>query len=100
MLVYFKLDATQMFVNVSDMLVNDGEMLVNDGETSIWSYTHFTIINEHFSSTSLKYTIILSSEHHWEAALTVYSILLSMYILVPIAHNDLESHLKLIPRFF
>ena len=27
------------------MLVNDGEMLVNDGEMSIWSYTHFTIID-------------------------------------------------------
>ena len=37
---------------------NDGEMLVNDGEMldemSIWSYTHFTIINEHFTIISLK----------------------------------------------
>ena len=24
---------------------NDGEMLVNDGEMSVWSYTHFTIID-------------------------------------------------------
>ena len=27
------------------MLVNDGEMLVNDDKISIWSYTHFTIID-------------------------------------------------------
>ena len=38
-------NATEMFVNDGQMLVNDGEMLVNDGEMSIWSYTHFTIID-------------------------------------------------------
>ena len=59
-----------MLNNTGEMLVNDGEMLFNDGE---WSYTHFTIINEHFRSISLKYTIIRSSDHHWEAAPTVLS---------------------------
>ena len=34
-----------MFVNDGEMLVYDGEMLVNDGEMSIWSHTHFTIID-------------------------------------------------------
>ena len=43
-----------MLVNDGEMHVNDGEMLVNDGEMSLWSYTHFTIINEHFTSISLK----------------------------------------------
>ena len=33
--------------NDGKMLVNDGEMLVNDGEMSVWTYTHFTIIDEH-----------------------------------------------------
>ena len=54
------------------MLVNDDEMLANDREMSILSYTHFTIINEHFSSFSLKYTIIRSSDHHCEAAPTAF----------------------------
>ena len=63
-------NATQMLGNDVEMLHNDGEMLINDGEMSIWSYTHFTIINEHFSSISLKCTIIRSSDHHWEAAPT------------------------------
>ena len=42
--------------NDGKMLVNDGEMLVNDGEISIWSYTHFTIINFYkpFTIISLK----------------------------------------------
>ena len=31
--------------NDGKMLGNDGEILVNDGEMSIWSYTHFTIID-------------------------------------------------------
>ena len=31
--------------NDCEILVNDGEMLFNDGEMSIWSYTHFAIIN-------------------------------------------------------
>ena len=31
--------------NDGKILVNDGEMLVNDGEMSVWSYTHFTIID-------------------------------------------------------
>ena len=44
----------EMFVNDSKMLVNDGKMLVNDGEISLWSYTYFTIINEHFTTISLK----------------------------------------------
>ena len=37
-------------VNDGKMLVNDGEKLVNDGEMSTWSYTHFTIIDEHLTS--------------------------------------------------
>ena len=52
-------------------------MFINDGEMSVGSYTHFTIIdehfaiiNEHFNIISLKYTIIRSSDHHWEAAPT------------------------------
>ena len=47
----------KMLVNDGKRLVNDGEMHVNDardGEISIWSYTHFTIINEHFTIISLK----------------------------------------------
>ena len=40
--------------NDGKMLVNDSEMLVNDGEMSLWSYTHFTIINEHPTIISLK----------------------------------------------
>ena len=28
-----------------EMPLNDGEILVNDGEMSVWSYTHFTIID-------------------------------------------------------
>ena len=39
----------KMLVNDVEMIVNDSEMLVNDGEMSIWSYTHFTIINEYFT---------------------------------------------------
>ena len=35
----------KMLVNDGKMPVNDGEMLGNGGEMSIWSYTHFTIIN-------------------------------------------------------
>ena len=31
------------------MLVNDGEVIANDGEMSVWSYAHFTIIDEHFT---------------------------------------------------
>ena len=60
------------------MFVNDGEMLVNDGDMSIWSCTHFaiidwhfTIINEHFTIISLKKAIICSFDHHGEAAPTV-----------------------------
>ena len=40
--------------NDGEMLVNDGEMLVNYSEMSIWSYTHFTDINEHFTIISLE----------------------------------------------
>ena len=36
--------------NDGQMVVNDGEMLVNDGEMSVWSYTHFSIIDEPFTS--------------------------------------------------
>ena len=39
-----------LYVNDGKMLVNDGEMLVNDGEMSVWSYTHFTIIDKHLPS--------------------------------------------------
>ena len=35
--------------NATKMLVNYGEMLVNDGEMSVWSYTHFTIIDEYLT---------------------------------------------------
>ena len=35
----------KMLVNDGEMLVYDGEMLVNDGVMSIYSYTHFTIID-------------------------------------------------------
>ena len=59
-----------MLVKDGGMLVNDGEILVNDGERSIWSHSHLTIINEHFSSISLKYTINRLSDHHWDAAPT------------------------------
>ena len=44
----------KMFFNDGEMLFNDGEKLVNDGEMSIWLYTHFTIINLHFTNISLK----------------------------------------------
>ena len=67
----------KMHVNDGQMLVNDGQMLVNDGEISIWSCTHFSIIDyhfaiikEHFTIISLKYTIIRSFYHNWEAAPT------------------------------
>ena len=60
MMVYFKLhNASKMLVNDREMLVKDGEMLIKD---SVWSYTHFNIIDEHF-------TIIRSIEA-WEAAPT------------------------------
>ena len=39
----------KMLDNDGEMLVNDVDMLVNDGEMSIWWYTHFTIIDEHFT---------------------------------------------------
>ena len=62
---------------------NDGLLQANDGEKSIWSYTHFTIIdkhftiiNEHFTIISFKYTIIRLFDHHWEAAPTVWPITL------------------------
>ena len=42
------------WANDCKMLVNDGEMLVNDGEMSAWSYTHLTIIDEHFTIITLK----------------------------------------------
>ena len=34
------------------------EMLVNDGAMSVWSYTHFTIIDEHFTMINGHFTII------------------------------------------
>ena len=40
--------------NDGKMLVNDFKMLVNDGEMSVWSYTHFTFIDEYFTIVSLK----------------------------------------------
>ena len=76
------------WVNDGVLQANATEMLVNYSEMSVGSYTHFTIIdehfntinehftfiNEHFSSLSLKFTIIRSSDHHWEAALTAISL--------------------------
>ena len=66
-----------MLVNDGEMLFNDCEMLLNDSEISEWSYTqftiideHFTIINEHFTIISLMSTIMRSFHHHWEAAPT------------------------------
>ena len=63
--------------NDGKMHVNDDQMLVNGGGISIWSCTHFTIIDyhfaiikEHFTIISLKYTIIRSFDHNWEAAPT------------------------------
>ena len=44
----------EMLVNDGEMLVNDSERLVDDGQMSIWSYTHFTTIDEHFTIISLK----------------------------------------------
>ena len=46
----------QLQSNDGKILVNDGQMPVevNDGQMSLWSYTHFTIINEHFTIISLK----------------------------------------------
>ena len=35
----------KMLVNDGEMLIDDGKMLVNDGEMSVWSYSHFTIID-------------------------------------------------------
>ena len=59
------LNEGEILVNDGETLVNDGEMLVNDGEMSVWSFTHFTIIdqlftiiNEHFIIISLKLTNI------------------------------------------
>ena len=90
-------NATKMLVNDCEMLVHDGEMLVNDGEIlvndvemSIWSYTHFTLINEHLSSNKLKNTIIRSSDHHWEAAPTgkgETACLFDNYMLFPLVHG-------------
>jgi len=42
-------NASKMLVNDGEMLVNDGEILGIDNEMSIWSYTHFTIINKLFT---------------------------------------------------
>ena len=43
--------------NDGKMLVN-GEMFVNDDKMSIWSYTHFTIIDEHVTNINEHFTII------------------------------------------
>ena len=43
-----------------EMLDNDYEMVVDDDEMSVWSYTHFTIIDEHFQSLR---SILPSLEH-------------------------------------
>ena len=40
------------------MLVNEAEMRDIDGEISVWTYTHFTIIDEHFSIINEQLTII------------------------------------------
>ena len=68
---------------------NDGLLQANDGKMSVWTYTHFTIIdehftiiNKHFTIINLKYTIIRSFDHHWEAEPTakvfLYGAFLSM----------------------
>ena len=51
--------------NANKMLGNDGKILANDGEMSVWSYSHFTIIaedfttiNEYFTSITLKVIIM------------------------------------------
>ena len=69
---------TTLMINTTYVLLQ-----ANDGEKSIWSYTHFTIIdkhftiiNEHFTIISFKYTIIRLFDHHWEAAPTVWPITL------------------------
>ena len=41
---------------------NDGTLqAINDGEMSVWSYTHFTIIDKHFTIFNKQFTII--NEH-------------------------------------
>ena len=56
-------------------------MLVNDGEMNVWSNTHFTIIDKHFTIISLKCTIIHSFNYHWEAAPTVFGYLKSAQVV-------------------
>ena len=60
----------QMTNNVVLMLINDGEIIENIDVHFTSINEHFTIISEHFSRISSKYTIIRSSDHHWEAAPT------------------------------
>ena len=71
MIMYFKLmllKCSLMMVKCSLMMVKCSSMMVK------WVFDPtLTIINEYFSSISLKYTIIRSSNHHWEAAPTVFS---------------------------
>ena len=52
-----------MMVHFKLLMVKYALMPVNDGEMCVWSYAHFTIIDEHFS-------IIRSFDHHCEAAPT------------------------------
>ena len=42
-------NASEKLIDDGDMLVNDCEMLINDGQMSIWSYTHFNLIDKHFA---------------------------------------------------
>ena len=56
-------------------------MLVNDGEMSVWSYTHFTIIDEHFtiinelawSKQSFAHLTILEKLHQLYKEMIIYS---------------------------
>ena len=61
-------------------------MVANDGEMSVWSYTHFTLINkhftpihEHFNITSLKQTIIRSYDS--TDCMTVSAMTVSMVLV-------------------
>ena len=68
-------------LNDSKMLVNDGEMLVNDGKMSVWSYTHFTIINEHPTIISLNKPLF--------ALLTIIE---KLHLLYSSFHNSLPFY--------
>ena len=54
----------KMLGNDGEMLVNDGEMLVNDGEMSLWSYTHFTIIDAHLTIIEMLHRLVHNGPPH------------------------------------